>query len=406
MGVIAPQGVGGRGVIPFWAAAHEVIFDLFTSDSWTPGASVATLFQGAKSEVKPYPFLKALWLNVTTASGSGAGNNATDFPGSVLSIFRFTDPNGHAIIDTDGYGLFLLNKYGGYNFVGDPTLLPGYVSTAASPAFSLYVPFQFSTLGVGSLPNMDASGPYRIFAQGGTSAAIYSTAPASTTPTYTVNVGLEAWSLPASQSRVNGSPQVQAPPPLDRGVALVREYTKQAFSINSGGGLQTIRLTRVGNIISKLILVCRDSTGARISWTAGSGPTLQSGTTISFAFDTNPLFQASAQHLVERMLRTTGDSTVVDTGVLVIPFDEPTALRLQTDAFDAGMDAMLQTAQSTALELTFSWSTHASGAGYPAGGTLECYTLDVTATTVTGQPYSFAYAGQLLAPVPPGSLRS
>ena len=81
-------------------------------------------------------------------------------------------------------------------------------ATAATPQFSLYVPFQYSTLGVGSLPNMDASGPYRIFMQGNTSAAFFLTAPTTTTPKVTVTVGLEAWSLPAAQSRVNGAAQV------------------------------------------------------------------------------------------------------------------------------------------------------------------------------------------------------
>lgn len=403
MSAIAPQAVGGRGPIPFWAASHQTVFDAFTSDSFTPGAAAKNIFQGALSQVKPYPFLQALWLKVTSASGSGAGNIATDYPGSVLSLFRFQDPNGHAIIDTDGTGLYWLNKYGNYQWVSDPKLLTNYSATPATPQFSLVVPFQFSTLGVGSLPNMDASGPYRIFMQGNTSAAIFSTAPASTTPTLTVTVGLEAWSLPAPASRVNGAPQVQAPPPLDRGVVLVREYTKQQYSINSGGGLQTIRLSRVGNIVSKWFLVLRDNTNARIDWiTAG----VQTGTTIQVAFDTNPIFQIDPQHLIERMMRRRPSSFAYDTGVLVIDLDSPTEFDLQTDAFDAGMDSMLQTAQSSSIELTFNWQTNAAGAGHPAGGTLECYTLDVTATTVTGQPYSFAYAGQLLAPVPPGQIRS
>lgn len=226
---IAPQAVGGRGPIPFWAASHQVVFDAFTSDSWTPGGSVVNILQGALSQVKPYPFLMGLWLKFTTSLGGGTGNNATDFPGSLLSIFRFQDPNGHAIIDCDGNGLFWLNKYGNYQWVSDPTKLPNYSATSASFQVDFFVPFQFSPLGVGSLPNMDASGPYRLFASGNTSAAIYSTNPATTIPKVTVSVGLEAWSLPAPQSRVNGSPQVQAPPPLDRGVVLVREYTKQQY---------------------------------------------------------------------------------------------------------------------------------------------------------------------------------
>ena len=397
MSAIAPQAVGGRGVIPFWAAAHQVVFDAFSSDSWTPGAATVNLFQGALSQVKPYPFLQALWLKFTSASGSGAGNVTTDYPGSLLSIFRFQDPNGHAIVDTDGVGLWWLDKYGNYAWVSDPVKLPNYSSTAATPQASFLVPFQFSTLGVGALPNMDASGPYRIFATGNTSAAIYSTAPASTIPKVTVTAGLEAWSLPAAQSRVNGSAQVQAPPPLDRGIVLVREYTKQSYSIQSGGGIQTMRFTRVGNIVAKWIFVLRNSSGNRIDWISAGAAT---GSTIQLAFDTNPLFQIDPQHLIERMMRKRPSGYTYDTGLLVVDLDDPTEIDIQTDAFDASMDSMLQTAQSSSIELTVNWQ---AGAG---SGTLECYTLDVTATTVTGQPYSFAYAGQLLAPVPPGQIRS
>lgn len=397
MSAIAPQAVGGRGPIPFWAASHQVVFDNFSSDSWTPGAATVNLFQGALSQVKPYPFLQALWLKFTSSLGGGAGNIATDYPGSLLSLFRFQDPNGHAIIDCDGVGLWWLNKYGNYAWVGDPVKLPNYSATPATPQASFYVPFQFSTLGVGSLPNMDASGPYRIFATGNTSAAIFSTNPATTIPKMTVAAGLEAWSLPAPQSRVNGSPQVQAPPPLDRGVVLVREYTKQSYSIQSGGGQQTMRFTRVGNIVAKWILELRNSSGVRIDWISSG---LATGTTLQLAFDTNPIFQIDPQHLIERMMRKRPSGFSYDTGLLVIDLDDPAELDLQTDAFDASMDSMLQTAQSSSIELAANFQ---SGAG---SGTVNCYTLDVTATTVTGQPYSFAYAGQLLAPVPPGQIRS
>ena len=396
MTAIAPQSTGARGPIPFWAAAHEVVFDAFTSDTWTPGAATKNMFQGGLSQIKPYPFLKYLWIKITSSGGGGTGNVATDYPGSLIQLFRFQDPNGHAIIDTDGQGLWWLNKYGSHAWLGDPAKLPNFSSTAASPQVSFYVPFQFSTLGVGSLPNMDASGPYRIFFTGNTSAGIYSTNPATTIPLLTANVGLEAWSLPGPMSRVNGQPQVQAPPPLDRGVVLVREFTKQQFSIQSGGGLQTIRLTRVGNILMKLILVLRNSSSARIDWIAN----IASGSTVQIAFDTNPLRQIDPQHQIEMMMRRRSSGFSYDTGLLVIDFDTPHESGLQTDAFDANMDQALQTAQSSSIEIT---CNYASGAG---SGTLEVYTLDVTATTVTGQPYSFAYAGQLLAPVPPGQIRS
>jgi hypothetical protein len=399
MSTVAPQAVGGAGVVPFQAASHEVVFDAFTSDTWTPAAATVNLFNGGAGQVRPYAYLANLWLKLTTSGGTaGSGVLAADAPWNAIQSFRFLDPNGHAVIDCDGYGLYLLNKYGGRYWLGDPSKLPNASATGVVTwRYSYLIPFQINPeLGIGALPNMDSSGPYRIQAVGNTQAAIYSTVTGLTSPLVTVAVGGEFLSLPDATSRVTGAPQVQAPPGLDRGYAIVCEYTKQSYAIQAGGGVQTIRLTRVGNIIRQLFLVVRNSSGARIDWAATA---LATGSTITFAFDTVPLWQADPQHILEQMARRRSGSITLDTGVLVVDFAAPTELAVAALGQDAGFDQMVQTAQSSALEFTFNWAA-AAGAG-----TLECYTQDITITSLTGQPYSFAFAGQLLAPAQP-SVRS
>jgi len=400
---VAPQAVGGTGVIPFQAASHEIIFDAFTSDSWTPGAAQVNLFNGGLSAVRPYGYLANLWIKLTTSGGTaGSGVLAADSPFNALSTFRFLDPNGHAIVDTDGFGLYLLNKYGARYYLGDPKLLPNAnVSGVVTFGYDLLVPLQINPeLGIGAIPNMDSSGPYRIQAIGNTQAGIYSGVTGLTSPLVTLTVGGEFLSLPDRQSRVNGAPQMIAPPGLDRGFAIVGEYTKQTYGIQAGGGVQTIRLTRVGNIIRQLFLVVRNSSGARINWV---GSALATGTMIQFSFDTVPLWQADPQHILDQMARRRSSGytyvAAADLGVIVIDFAVPAELALGSLGMDAGFDQMIQTAQSSALELTFNWAAAAGG------GTLEVYTSDVTITSLTGQPYSFAFAGQLLAPAQP-SMRS
>ncbi len=395
-----PGSVGSSGVIPFQAASHEIIFDAFTSDSWTPGAAQVNLFNGALSSVRPYGYLCNLWVKLTTSGGvAGSGVLAADAPYNALATFRFLDPNGHAIIDTDGFGLYLLNKYGGRYYLGDPKLLPNAnISGVITFGYDLLAPLQINPeLGIGAIPNMDSSGPYRIQAIGNTQAGIYSTITGLTSPLITLSVGGEFLSLPDRQSRVNGAPQMIAPPGLDRGFAIVGEYTKQTYAIQAGGGVQTIRLTRVGNIIRQLFLVVRNSAGARVAWTGGTAIT--AGTLIQFAFDTVPLWQADPQHILDQMARRRsgayGYTGAADLGVLVIDFAAPQEFSLGALGADAGFDQMIQTAQSSALELTFNW---VAGVG---GGNLEVYTSDVTITSLTGQPYSFAFAGQLLAPAQP-----
>lgn len=400
---VAAQAVGGQGVIPFQAASHEIIFDAFTQDSFTSGASQVNLYNGALGAIKPYGYLCNLWIKIRTSGGvAGSGVLAADAPYNTLATFRFLDPNGHAIIDTDGFGLYLINKYGARYYLGDPKLLPNAnITGVITYAYDYLVPLQINPeLGIGSIPNMDSSGPYRIQAIGNTQAAIYSTVTGLTSPLVTLSVGGEFLSLPDARSRVNGAPQVIAPPGLDKGYAIVGEYTKQTYSIQSGGGVQTIRLTRVGNIIRQLFLVARNNTLARVDWISTA---ITAGTLIQFAFDTVPLWQADPQHILDQMARrrSSGYAYVgaADLGVLVIDFAVPTEFALGALGADGGFDQMVQTAQSSALELTFNWQ---AGIG---GGVLEVYTSDVTITSLTGQPYSFAFAGQLLAPAQP-SMRS
>lgn len=399
MSAVPAQAVGGNGVIPFQAASHEIIFDAFSVDSFTPGAAQVNLFNGALGAVRPYGYLANLWLKLTTSGGvAGSGVLAADAPYNAIATFRFLDPNGHAIVDTDGYGLYLINKYGARYYLGDPKLLPNAnITGVVSWLYDYLVPLQINPeLGIGAIPNMDSSGPYRIQVIGNTQAAIYSTITGLTSPLVTLSVGGEFLSLPDRQSRVNGAPQMIAPPGLDRGFAIVGEYTKQTYAIQAGGGVQTIRLTRVGNIIRQLFLVVRNNVGARIAWT---GSALATGTLIQFAFDTVPLWQADPQHVLDQMARRRSSgysyTAAVDLGVLVVDFAAPAELAIGSLGMDGGFDQMIQTAQSSALELTFNWAAAAGG------GTLEVYTSDVTITSLTGQPYSFAFAGQLLAPAQP-----
>ena len=396
-------GAPAQGAIPFWAAAHQTVFDAYASDSGTPGGSVVNLFQGALSEVKTYPFLQAHSLKFVASGGSGGQTFAADGPMNVLSIYRFKDPNGHAIIDTDGFGLWLRNKWGARRFFNQPEKMPNATISTTNFQFMLYGEFEFNSLGSGSLPNMDASGPYQVDVQLNTSAAIFTTAP-TTLPSVKVTAGIEAWSLPGAQSRVNGQPQIVAPPPIaERGVVLVNEYHKESHSINSGGGQQDIPINRKGNIYRQLFLVLRNSASpaARTDWVASG---VASGTTIAWAFDTNPLLVVDPQHLINKMMRCRDGAYTYSgtdgTGVLLLEYATPNRVAHLTDAFSGGMDEMLQTAQSSSLQVSANFQ---AGVG---SGTLEVYVDDITATTIGGQPYSFASPAGLLLPTPPGQIRS
>lgn len=408
---LGPQTVGAQGgVIPFWAATNLVEFDNFTSDTWTPGSSVANMFQGALAELKTYGFVDRLWLKLAaTVAGSTGGTFGADSPANFLDVFRVQDPNGHAIIDADSFGLYLLNKYCGRNRNGDPLNYPNVTPTSlgttvpTSPQFELLVPFCINEeIGLGALSDMDASGPYKIIAQGAVSTAagahgLFSTAPSTTTPTLQVQVGGEFFSLPGENSRVNGQQQVQLPPLLDRGVAVVNEFTKTSIT-NLSTGTKTYKIPRVGNILRQVILVARNSAGARIDWVAN----VASGTRIGLSFDSIPLKDIDPQHWITSMMRKQSRGEVYDTGVLVYSRGAPDRiLPFIETGLDGGLDSLQQTAQTTALELTIN-----AGATL-AAGSIDVYTSDITVTNmITGEKYAFAYGGQLLLPSPPGQIRS
>jgi len=162
-------------------------------------------------------------------------------------------------------------------------------------------------------------------------------------------------------------------------------------------GTQTLKLRRVGNIISQIIMVARNSSGARIDWPSA---VCASGTRVQLAFDSVPLWDADPQHLIDQLMRRRASSFAYNTGVLVFDRRSPANIALTQLGTDGGLDTMLQTAQTTSLELTCNFQ------GSQAS-TIDVYTSDVTITNmVTGEKYSFAYGGQLLMPSPPGQVRS
>lgn len=407
---LGPQNAGAQGgIIPFWAASQPVIFDNFTADSWTPGASVANLFQSSLAELKSYGYANKLWLKFYTATaGSTGGTFNADGPMNAFSVLRIQDPNGHAIFDADSFGLYLYNKYGAREWVGDPVKLPnasfalGGTTGTGSPQFDLLLPFCVNEeIGLGALANMDASGPYRIIAQGAIATGaggIYQTAPTTTTPTIGVQVGGDFFSLPSATSRVNGQPQAYLPPLLDRGLAVVNEFTKTTISV-SATGQQSKKLSRVGNIISQIYFVFRDSSGNRIAATTST--TLAAGTRLQLSFDSVPLWDADPQHVIDGMMRKRAGGLSYDTGVILFDRRSPANMAMTQLGLDGGLDSMLQTAQTTDLELAFNAGSTLNG------GSIDVYTSDITVTNmVTGEKYSFAYGGQLLLPAPPGQIRS
>jgi hypothetical protein len=226
-------------------------------------------------DVPAYGFARWLTLYVQATAGAAGLNNAValaDAPWSVISSITFKDVNGgHIFGPISGYDLFLTAKYGGYGFDDDPTRHPSYVTVAVSGNFEFALNINLEAIArdaLGALPNRNSASTYRVEIVTADDSAVYSTAP-DTLPGLRIRSYLSAWSKP-SAADPTGNPQ-RTSPPFDR---TTQFWTKAQFAI-AGAGSITHKLPKVGNFIRNLILVFRDSSGAREGATYSESVQLQ-----------------------------------------------------------------------------------------------------------------------------------
>jgi len=210
------------------------------------------------TDIPAYGFIRFLYILVQATTGTGAGAVAAeDSPWSVLRNISLTEPNGAPILQVDdGYDLYLLNKFGGYRQVTatDPRNDPNFSAVAGTGgnfSFLLKIPVEVSQRdGLGSLPNQDSAGQFKLRLSVGTAANVFSTPPATTNPIVRVRAWLGAWDQPQPSSA--GLANQTAPP----AVGTTSFWTKQS-GIAVANGNNTIELKRKGNYLRQIIFVLR-----------------------------------------------------------------------------------------------------------------------------------------------------
>lgn len=208
-------------------------------------------------------YLQWITLMVKADGGSGSGALRADAPWNTIQQVMLKDPFGQPIYQTDGFGSYLIHLFSGQTgmlgFGNDPTRLTDYstsgVGTDGSFSLSLRIPFQLDSSAYGSLATMNASSQPQLQVNFAPASSVYSTVPASTTPTLTARITESFWAAPVDH------PQV-APPDIG---SSVQWSQSRAQAVVASGSYQRIVLPRVGTWITTLILVLRDSTNARIN---------------------------------------------------------------------------------------------------------------------------------------------
>ena len=261
-------------------------------------------------------YLRSLKFYITASGGNRtAATGAADAPYNVIQNFFLRDPFGQPIVQADGYSLYLINLYSGQ--VGAlgagnvPNRLPSFSAIASGTGaftFKVEVPLELDSSGYCSLPDMNASSQPQVQVQLNTSAVVYSSLTGGTTdPTLALNLDEPFWMAPVD------NPQAA---PADVGSSAQWSVVRAAAGVSSSA-YQRIQLPRVGTYIHTLILVLRDSTGARIN----AWPTAD----LTLWFDGVPILMETLNERYDKMYEQFGDQAAsfgsyAPTGVIVYTF--------------------------------------------------------------------------------------
>lgn len=266
-----------RGVVP-WRLATTRKVQLAVQDSQnltTSPVAMSRVLEGTG-------FLASVDIDVqaVAAGNAAAVAYAQDAPWNVLSNVVFKDI-GPDLINCTGYGLFLANLYGGYGY-RTPTAstdtavyqaVTGAVATGGSFRAVLKVPIAINPRNmIGILGNQDRAVKYELRTDIAPSGSVYTVAPTAL-PALTVNRFLNFCTVPAGQND-SGQPQEQIPPAYGV-IHTLTELTSESNPVSAG--ISNHFLRSIGNTIRTVILVLRDSTGARVDTMLPSRITLRVG---------------------------------------------------------------------------------------------------------------------------------
>lgn len=322
----------------------NVPFARLSRQGQVPGPSSAGNALGALLTpiLKPVGgYLRSLEIYFTAVSaGASSATASADAPYNVVQNLFLRDPYGQPLVQASGYSLLLINMYGGQTgtlaFGNLPSGLPSFTAVSATTgAFRvcLSVPLELDSSGYCSLPVQNASSQPQLQVQTNPSGVLY-TSITGAPPTLTVDIFEPFWMAPVDNP---------AAAPADVGSSAQWSEARAAAGVGSAA-YQRIQLPRVGTFIHTLILVLRDSTGARIDqWPAAD---------LTLWVDGVPILMESFTQRVDNMFTQFGVTR--PTGVIVYTFRDS----IQTFVSNGdSYDVILPTTPATLLEVSGTFGT-------------------------------------------------
>jgi hypothetical protein len=233
--------------------------------------NTAISFGGSVTQPLPSApgYLRKLRFTVTASGGVNGTVTvaaAADAPYNIFSLVQFKDAYGNPLIVGDGYSILkLLPMYSGqFGLDGsaDVANLPSFaavsVGTTGTGDFTVSgaLPAEFAK-GIGVISMANSSLLPNVNLQVATSGSLYTTAP-GTLPTMSLELDADFYWLPQGQPVV----------PISLGTTQQWVVQQATPGIGSGASAR-VGLPRLGGYITTLVLILRDSTGARIdAWPA------------------------------------------------------------------------------------------------------------------------------------------
>jgi hypothetical protein len=267
------------------------------------------------NNVTPGGFLRGVTMQVSSTGGViGSGVLANDVPFSILQTCTLEDISGGPILyPMGGFQYAMIQKYF-RPWDGDITKRAGFSATI-NPAFTMRFFAEIKdTLAV--LANTDARAQYRfrftLAAANQAGPNGLTTTAATTNPTVTVKLYLEAWAQPDLQDLL-GNSIVQIPD----GLVASRFVMHEIPQFNSGNNI--IRHTLVGNEIRGLIWIVRngDANHTRVDLTDTNAGAMD------FRLDSRRIWKMTPSQLVEEMAsfypNLSAGVWVRETGVFAVP---------------------------------------------------------------------------------------
>jgi hypothetical protein len=322
---------------------NNVPFSRLSRQGQVPGPSTAGNAFGSLLTpiLKPVGgYLRSLELYFTSVTGGGNSAAASaDGPYNTVQNLFLRDPYGQPLVQASGYSLLLINIYSGQagalGFGNLPASLPSFTAVAATGAFRmcLSVPLELDSSAYCSLPVQNAASQPQLQIQTNTTGVVF-TGLAGGPPTLTLDIFEPFWMAPVDNP---------AAAPADVGSSAQWSEARAAAGVGSAA-YQRIQLPRVGTFIHTLILVLRDSTGARIDqWPAAD---------LTLWVDGVPILMESFIQRTDIMFTQFGVTR--PTGVLVYTFRDS----IQTFVSNGdSYDVILPTTPATLLEVSGTFGT-------------------------------------------------